>query len=360
MQERKNRYINVYVGVGVCILVLGYSGIMPETFKIWTEAFAMPLFFVAAGIYGRESQISEWNISKLIRRSARTIMLPYCWISILTVAGYCAAMLSFPSRFVRRDMVRMIWDMLSFYGGDVLWFFPVLFVGVTGYWMLRKKIMYPVALILTAVLAAVICGINGIPVYLYGRQISGEVFLLQCIYTFWRGCVGMFFCACGEGLAMLLHYLDRKKLIMILTGFALSGLGTFLALKNQENTGVIISFRYLLTGEMIFYFLAAICLCSGLLFLCRWINECPPLEYLGKSVLIVLATCFDFKVAALAKLAGDRVFAMFDHDFLCNVVMLVVLAAAECFLVWLFHGPLGFMFGETPGRLDTKKHEMEE
>lgn len=360
MQESKNRYISVYVGVGVCILVLGYSGIMPETFRIWTEAFVMPLFFAAAGLYGRETGISGRSASELVGKGARAVMLPYCWISLLAVAGHCAAMLIFPSRFVREDTVRMIWDMLTLYGGVVLWFLPVFFIGVTGYWVVRKKLFYSIALILTAVLAAVICGVNGIPVYLEGKQMSGEVFLLQCVYALWRGCVGMFFCALGEGLAMLLDYLEREKLILILPGFILSGFGTFLALKNQEKSDTAISFRYLITGEMIFYFLAAACLCGGLLFLCRWVNECAPLEYLGKSALIVLATCFDFKVAALAELAGNRIFAIFDHDFLRNVVTLAVLIVAEWFLIWLFRGPLCFMFGKTPQRLDAKNHEMEE
>lgn len=348
MQESGNRYINVYVGVGIGILVLGYSEVMPETFKIWVEAFALLLFFTAAGIYGRESEISKLSVPEIIRKGAREIMIPYCWMSLLAVTGRCVAMLLFPMQFTRADTIAMIWDMLSFYGGSVLWFLPVFFVGVTGYWTIRKKLFYSVALILTAVLAAIICGINGIPVYLYGKEMSVEVFLLQCVYTVWRGCVGMFFCALGEGLAILLGYLAHKKMIMILSGFALTGFGTFLALKNQEKAGVTISFRYLLTGEMILYFLAAICLCSGLLFLCRWINECRPLEYLGKSSLIVMATCLDFKVAALAGLAGDQVFAIFDHDFLRNVVMFVVLIVVELFLLWLFHGVLSFMYGKKP------------
>lgn len=348
MQESKNRYISVYAGVGICILVLGYLGIMPQAFKIWADAFVLLLFFVASGLYGGEYGISEQGVSEFSQKSAKEILIPYCWMSLLVVVGQCAAMLISPVRFAREDTINMIWDMLSFYGGDILWFLPVFFIGVTGYWAIRKKLPYFIALILTAVLAAVICGINGIPVYLYGKERSVEMFFLQAVYALWRGCVGMFFCAVGEGFVMLLRYLENKKLVLILSGSALTGLGTFLALKNQEKTDVTISFRYLLTGEMIFYFLAAISLCGGLLFLCRWINECRPLEYLGKSSLIVLATCLDFKVAALAELAGNQVFAAFDHDFLRNVVMLAVLIVTELCLLWLFHGYLSFMFGKKP------------
>ncbi len=348
MQESENRYINVYAGVGICILLLGYSGIMPQAFKIWADAFVLLLFFAAAGLYGREYSISEQSVSEFSKRAAKEIMIPYGWMSFLVVAGHCAVMLISPVRFTREDTIDMIWDMLSLYGGDILWFLPVFFIGVTGYWVIRRKLPYFIALILTAILAAVICGINGIPVYLYGKGMSVEVFLLQAVYAFWRGCVGMLFCAVGEGAAMLLAYLENKKLVMILSGSALTGLGTFLALKNQERTDGTISFRYLLTGEMIVYFLTAICLCGGLLFLCRWINECSPLEALGKSSLIVLATCLDFKVAALAEWAGDLVFAALDHDFLRNVIMLTVLIVSEIFLIWLFQGYLSFMFGKKP------------
>lgn len=359
MQESGNRYIRVYAGVGICILVLGYSGIMPQAFKIWADAFVLLLFFVAAGLYGREYGISEQSVSEFSKKSAKEIMLPYCWMSLLVVAGHCAAMLISPARFTREDIIDILWGILSLYGGDILWFLPVFFIGVTGYWVIRRKLPYFIALILTAILAAVICGINGIPVYLYGKEMSVEVFLLQAVYALWRGCVGMFFCAVGEGAAMLLAYLENKKLVLILSGAALTGLGTFLALKNQERIDATISFRYLLTGEMAFYFLAAICLCGGLLFLCRWINECRPLEALGRSSLIVLATCLDFKVAALAELAGDRVFAVFDHDFLRNVTMLTVLIASEIFLIWLFHGYLSFMFGKKPKNksMDERRSE---
>ena len=346
MRESGNRYISVYAGVGICILVLGYSGIMPQAFKIWADAFVLLLFFAAAGLYGREYGISEQGVSEFSKKSAKEIMIPYCWMSLLVVVGHCAAMLISPARFSREDTINMIWDMLSFYGGDVLWFLPVLFIGAAGYWTIRKKLPYFIALILTAVLAAVICGINGIPEYIYGKEKSVEIFLLQAVYALWRGCVGMFFCAVGEGFAILLGYLENKKLVMILTGSALTGLGTLLALKNQERTDDTISFRTLLTGEMAVYFLVAICLCGGLLLLCRWINECRPLEYLGKSFLIVLSTCLDFKVVALAKLAGDQIFAVFDHDFLRNVVMFAVLIVSELFLLWLFHGYLSFMFGK--------------
>ncbi len=349
MQESGNRYINVYVGIGIALLVLGYSGVMPETFRVWVEAFVLLLFFTAAGLYGRVSGTSEQSASEFFKKSASEIMIPYCWIGLLAVTGHCVGMFLSPVRFTREDAVDMIWDMLSLYGGSVLWFLPVFFIGVAGYRAVRKKLFYPVALILTAILATVVCGINGIPVYLYGREMSAEVFLLQIVYTIWRGCVGMFFCAVGEGLAMLLEYLYRKKLVMILSGLALTGFGTFLALKNQEKAGVTISFRYLLTGEMVYYFLAAICICSGLLFLCRWINECRPLEYLGKSSLIVIATCLDFKITALAALAGDKIFAVFDHDFLRNAVTLAVIIVAELLLIWLFRGYLSFMFGKKPG-----------
>lgn len=346
MQESGNRYISVYVGAGICILVLGYSGIMPQAFKIWADAFVLLMFFVAAGLYGKEYGMSEQSVSEFSQKSAKEIMLPYCWMSLFLVVGHCAAILISPVRFTKEDLIDVIWDILSFYGGDILWFLPVFFIGVTGYWAIRKKMPYFIALILTAILAAVICGINGIPEYIHGKEKSVEIFLLQAVYALWRGCVGMFFCAVGEGIVMLLGYLENKKLVMILTGSALAGLGTFLALKNQERTDATISFRYLLTGEMGIYFLSAICLCVGLLFLCKWINECRPLEYLGKSSLIVLVTCFDFKVAALAEMAGDQVFAAYDHDFLRNVVMLAVLIAAELFLLWLFHGYLSFMFGK--------------
>lgn len=333
--KEENRYIDVYRGIGIVLVLLGNLELMPENYEIWINAFGLLLFLVAEGALIGEKRLYERSGSKIFCLEAKRFLLPYFWISLLIVFTECVGMVLSPLQAGGAAIVEQIMEFFSLYGGVLLWFLPVMLISVTGYQLLRKKIDYIVLLVLSAILAAVICGINGIPVYLVGKSMSPEVFLLQMVYAVWRGCVGMFFCAVGEGMSMLIRWFDKKKLLLVLLGIVLMVSGSWFAICNGRKLTISISFRYLVTGEMLLFFGAAVFLCCGLLLICRWINECSPLEYIGKSFLIVLATCQDCKVVELAEWSGDRIFALLDHDFIRNVTVLAVVFGVEIALLLL-------------------------
>lgn len=335
MKEERSRYIDVYRGLGIVLILLGNLGMMPENYKIWINAFGLLLFLVAEGALIGEKRLYERSGSKIFGLEARRFLLPYFWISLLVVFSECVAMVLSLAQSGKAVIVERIMEFFSLYGGMLLWFLPVMLISVTGYQLLRKKLDYIVLLVLSAILAAVICGINGIPVYLVGKRMSPEVFLLQMVYAVWRGCVGMFFCAVGEGMSMLIRWFDKKKLLLVLLGIGLMISGSWLAICNGRKLTISISFRYLVTGEMVLFFGAAVFLCCGLLLICRWINECSPLEYIGQSFLIVLATCQDCKVVELAEWSGEKIFALLDHDFIRNVTVLAVVFGVEIALLLL-------------------------
>lgn len=335
MKEEKNRYVDVYRGLGIVLVLLGNLELMPENYKIWINAFGLLLFLVAEGALIGEKRLYERSGSKIFCLEAKRFLLPYFWISLLIVFAESVGMVLSPSQSGKAVIVEQIMEFFSLYGGSLLWFLPVMLISVTGYQLLRKKLDYIVLLVLSAILAAVICGINGIPVYLVGKSMSPEVFLLQMVYAVWRGCVGMFFCAVGEGMSMLIRWFDKKKLLLVLLGIGLTLSGSWLAICNGRKLTISISFRYLVTGEMLLFFGAAVFLCCGLLLICRWVNECSHLEYIGKSFLIVLATCQDCKVVELAEWSGDRIFALLDHDFIRNVTVLIVVFGVEIALLLL-------------------------
>ncbi|MGN0325398.1 MAG: hypothetical protein ACI4DW_03730 [Lachnospiraceae bacterium] len=335
MKEEKSRYIDVYRGLGIVLVILGNLELMPENYKIWINAFGMLLFLVAEGALIGEKRLYERSGSKIFCLEAKRFLLPYFWISLLVVFTECVVMLFSPLQVGGVEIMEQIMEVFSLYVGTLLWFLPVMFISVTGYQLLRKKIDYIVLLVLSAILAAVICGINGIPVYLVGKKMSLEVFLLQMVYTVWRGCVGIFFCAVGEGMSMLIRRFEKKKLLLVLLGIGLTFSGSWFAICNGKKISIPISFRYLITGEMVLFFGAAVFLCCGLLLICRWIDECSPLEFFGKYFLIILATCQDCKVVELAEWSGDRIFALLDHDFIRNVTVLAVVFGVEIALILL-------------------------
>ena len=174
MKEERSRYIDVYRGLGIVLILLGNLGMMPENYKIWINAFGLLLFLVAEGALIGEKRLYERSGSKIFGLEARRFLLPYFWISLLVVFSECVAMVLTLAQSGKAVIVERIMEFFSLYGGMLLWFLPVMLISVTGYQLLRKKLDYIVLLVLSAILAAVICGINGIPVYLVGKRMSPE------------------------------------------------------------------------------------------------------------------------------------------------------------------------------------------
>lgn len=346
VKSERIRYLDIYKGIGIILVVLGHTEMIPEGLKLWLEAFHMPLFFVAAGVLIGDLKLYERDGMSVVKDRMRSILVPYFWFSLIAILWDGVGIFLDPAQYTIEGMTAKIWDSVSLYGVSVLWFFPAFFIGTAAYQFLRKRLYYSVSAILLAILAAVICGINGIPDYIAGKDMTVEVFLLQAAYALWRGCVGMFFCAVGEGMSILIRHYKEKKLPLVLTGAALIGVGTYAAFKNFELSGTMASFRFLITGEMALFFLAAICLSGGILILCWWINQCSPLEYLGKYSLIIMVTHLDLRVMNIAKKTGDKIFELLDHNFARNITVFIVILGLEVIMIWLFNGILGFMVGK--------------
>lgn len=343
MQKNRVRYLDIYKGVGIILVVLGHMETTPYYLKLWLNAFHMPLFFVAAGVLIGEGRLYERDCVFLVRGRARSIMIPYFWFSLIAILwdGVKALLASEPYSPAGR-----LWDSVSFFGVSVLWFLPAFFVGVTGYQLLRKKAAYPAALTVLATLAAVICTLNGFPGEIAAREMSAEVLLLKLACAVLRGCAGMFFCAVGEGMGILIGYLADRKGAMSLAGLGLTGIGTYLAVINAQSSGYPVSFCYLLVGNMALFFGAAICLTGGILLLCCCVGQFAPLEYLGRYSMIIMVTHLDLRILNIAQKAGDKMLEMAGHPPVYSVVVFVVIIVLELFCIRLFNGCLGFMMGK--------------
>ena len=342
MQKNRVRYLDIYKGIGIILVVLGHMEATPYPLKLWLNAFHMPLFFVAAGLLTGEGRLYERRSLSIIRGRARSILIPYFWFSLIAILWDGVKVLLTPAPHSWSSVADKLWDSLSLFGVSVLWFLPVFFVGMTGYQFLRKKMAYPAALCLSAVLAVVIiCVFHGFPGELAAREMSLRVFLLKLSCAVLRGCVGMLFCAVGEVLGILIKYLADRKWGMLLAGLGMTGIGTYLAIINEQ-----VSFCYLLVGNPALFFGAAICLTGGILLLCCCVRQLAPLEYLGKYSMIIMVTHLDLRVLNIAQKAGNMLLNLTGHAIVCNMAVLAVIIVLELFCIWLFNGCLGFMIGK--------------
>ncbi|MDE5892767.1 MAG: acyltransferase family protein [Acetatifactor sp.] len=346
MQKNRVRYLDIYKGIGIILVVLGHMETTPYLLKVWLNAFHMPLFFVVAGLLIGESSLHGRESIPIIRGRARSILIPYFWFSLIAILWEGAKVLLAPATHSLSDMAGKLWDSLSVFGVSVLWFLPVFFVGVTGYQLLRKRVAYPAVLAMLTVLAVIICIFNGFPGKVAAREMSAGVFWLKLACVVLRGCVGMFFCALGETMSILTGYLTGRRAVMFLAGAGMTGMGTYLAVVNAQVSGYPVSFCYLLVGNTALFFGAAICLTSGILLLCCCMGQLAPLEYLGKYSMIIMVTHLDLQVLNVAQKVGNKALSLTGYPLVGNVAVLVTLIALELFCIWLFNGCLGFMIGK--------------
>ncbi|MDE7224692.1 MAG: acyltransferase family protein [Acetatifactor sp.] len=346
MQKSRVQYVDIYKGIGIILVVLGHMEATSDHLKVWLNAFHMPLFFAAAGLLISEGRLYERKSASVVRGRAQSILIPYFWFSLIAILWDGVKALLTKTPFSQTDVAAKLWDSFSFFGVSVLWFLPVFFVGVTGYQLLRKRIVYPAALLLLTMLAAAICILNGFPGELAAKEMSVKVFLLKLSCVFLRGFVGMFFCALGEGMSILTGYLTERKAVMLPAGLIMTGIGTYLAIMNALISGYPVSFCYLLVGNIALFFGAAICLSGGILLLCCWIGKLAPLEYLGRYSMIIMVTHLDLRVLNLAQRAGNKAWELTGQLFVHGIVVLVTIIVLELFCIWLFDNCLGFMLGK--------------
>lgn len=360
MQQERIRYIDIYKGIGILLVVLGHTQMIPEYLTIWIYAFHMPLFFVATGfLIGREN-LYERDSRDIILGRARSILVPYFWFSLIAVLWDAVGIYFEPEQYNIDGLMEKVWDSVTGYGVSVLWFLPAFFVGTVGYQILRKHLPFGVVFGFVTVISVAVLLINGIPDYVMGKSMTAEIFLLKMVYVLWRGCVGMFFCAVGDALNQFLKSFEERKIHLVITGVSLLIIGSFLAIILSDKSNTMVSLRYLISGNIAIFLIESVCICSGILFLCRWIDICSPLEFIGRYSMIILVTHLDLRVMNIAIKSGNKMFEIFDHDFVKNVTVFVVILVLEFIMICLFDGWLAFMFGkkrEIPKKWYLKKKE---
>ena len=90
MQKNRIRYLDIYKGLGIVLVVLGHMEATPYFWKLLLNAFHMPLFFVAAGLLTGEGRLYERESGSVIRDRARSILIPYFWFSLIGILWDCA------------------------------------------------------------------------------------------------------------------------------------------------------------------------------------------------------------------------------------------------------------------------------
>ncbi len=341
--EKKERlgYIDILKGIGIFFVVLGHTNRIEESWLQWIYSFHMVLFFLVAGyLYGTERQKTD-RVPVLWKKYAKNVLVPYFWFSLLAITWDAVGIFLDPMQYSADGMKEKIEDFFSLYGISVLWFLPAYFIAVVSYRLLRTKIRYLFSLILCIGMAAVYVLISFVPDYVAGRELAVDVFCLKLAFAIWRGIFCMLFVALGEGVSLLLQKLEDKKLLGFMLGVACLGLGSLAGMVNSMT-----SLRYLQLGNVALFVVSGVGITAGLLMLCRWYGECGPIEFIGKNSLIILVTHLDLRVMNLATKCSDKMFVLFDNNFIKNVTMALVILLLEGILIVVINRYFYFVLGK--------------
>lgn len=128
-EQKRIRYIDIYRGVGIILMVTGHVGIW-GTFGYWIHAFHMPMFFFIAGyLYREHSNYREYLVSK-----ARSLLIPYACYGLLAYVIY----LSLHLGDAVSPLVHMVTDNTTGVAHNgAIWFLTALFWVYVIYMMIE-------------------------------------------------------------------------------------------------------------------------------------------------------------------------------------------------------------------------------
>ena len=291
----------------------------------------------------------------VIKQEAYRSLKPYLWFSLIYLVIDALAMFISPEIFGLRRLYNHIWDSVSFMGISVLSFLPAYFVAVTAYRMFRYNFKLPAMCIILSIVAFTLTGIlyfRGFPGLYDADNMDLGIDGLRLAMLFWRGSVGMFFCAWGEVIGLIAEKLKEKKLITVILFLLLTGGGIGLSFLTDS-----CNYRTMVTGNPLVVLPMSLGLAGGLLFLCIWIGTIRPIDFLGRHAIIIYLSFWGFGILRFALMVGDIVFAKTINNFAYRATVAIVILLFELIVIALFRLKcFSFLLG---GR-EFKEPEIEE
>jgi len=316
--------VDIAKGIGILLVVLGHSTFINDTVLRWIFSFHMPLFFIISGILISFKNESLHNYKAIIKKRAKSILIPYAWFSlfytIIDFISYNCGLLELTS--VKINLICTF----SFAGSGPLWFLPTLFLTDILFIILLNKfgsikgIIFSVFLSVTGFIIAMFIGT---PADYESSLIT--YYFMGFLFVFTRALC----CQILLSLAYALHKLYAKinpgNVVCIITGTVLLIISIPLALLNNTT----IDMHNMNFGNLFLFVPCSFIGSIGLILLSRIFTKIKLLSFWGKNSLTIMATHLNFYLLYLG-----GVWAMFlnpyitrakDYIFLFNVVFVAML-----------------------------------
>lgn len=296
MDKNRISSLDMAKGIGIILVVIGHSTFLEENVLTWISSFHMPLFFILSGILIRKKNEESIKIPELVKRKAKSILLPYLTFSIIYLLIDAVYLILKQDNLTIVDLQRSGIEAVTLYGMSVLWFLPALFFGEIAFLFTRKHSNKRNTILITVAIAVITS--VGAPLFKEHYPMFQSMPILWIGYFFTsilRGCFGYLFISAGYFAAEYLNSkekVSRKELFLSVMCLLLS---VATGLSNQR-----VDLHTLVINQPIFYFLAALSGSAFVILICNNIKYSKELSYLGKNSLIIMATHLDCQVMIVA------------------------------------------------------------
>lgn len=350
MSERKRLdYLDMAKGIGIILVVIGHLqgkdifALSPYILPVctWIFSFHMPLFFIISGMLIHYKKDLDKDMSLLIKKRFRGIMIPYfcfsvCYLSVVLYALIIERSIMPGTLFVN------LWYVLSTYGMSVLWFLPTLFFGELIFLFITKNRSIGKSVTILLILAVLASfGAWGLQQLTYDTPLLERLHELAIVIL--RPILAAVLIAIGYYAFLLFREHDKVSIKELLLAFLLLLLGIFFV---NQNGGV--DFRSLVQKNLFFYYLCALCGSFGTILLCKNCRPIRILKYFGVNSLIIMAVHNNSKV-----LYGAMNLAMYMNQFVTRakgyvfyaIIFVTIMLFSVC-MVELINRCFGFMVGK--------------
>ena len=137
-ENKRIAYLDMARGIGMILVVMGHIEYVNMSLLQFIYAFHMPLFFLISGILIWEKQEEKNNYIALWKKKLRSILLPYCFFSVLILMIESARLL-IKGLDEWENIGQMLLQTVCLQGISTLWFLPALFMSELLFIGMRRR-----------------------------------------------------------------------------------------------------------------------------------------------------------------------------------------------------------------------------
>lgn len=343
MQQKRLAYFDMAKGFGIILVVLGHIEYVSEPLRAWISSFHMPLFFVISGMLINFKEEQKADISMLLKKKWKSILVPYLWFCLLYffVDIFNIVMGKIDLHTFIVDCIQS----LSFYGMSVLWFLPALFLAEIGFLIIKKTLpdYIVVPLIIALSFLAYLGQLSISNVYTLHEDSLLITSCINFIRVFLRAAVAMFFVMAAFYLFNLIKNHTTFNIIELIIGIIL-----FIVCIFASQINGCVDLRNIILKNYPVYLVIALLGSMAVILIFKNCPRLDPLIFYGKNSLIVMATHINTYILYAAILIAWRIDAHISHAkyyiFIFNIMIFTFLFEAVTILI--INRFLPFMVGK--------------